>query len=204
MFYNDRKKKTLLAIVVLITMMTSGYLAGTWIGRRRLDGDQKQKNEESGYETMQLAERINKEIASQEIARAELTTQDTLFVFQKNYSLCKDTRVEERKAKDDEVGLSRQSIELKFPEWGIYEFSTEKVTLTKEIDDYCPGHFVLKEKEGMVVIYMPSEPGYEYTSIEETHIPINKLPPDVQEEIRGGMVIDSLEEVEYFMENLES
>lgn len=56
----------------------------------------------------------------------------------------------------------------------------------------------------MVVIYMPSEDENKERDIQRTQISINKLPPDVQDEIKEGLVMDSLEEVEFFMESLDS
>ena len=208
MFNNNKKKNkkkyTIFAILIMMAMISGGYILGTRIGQDSLDESLKKTGEEPGYQTMQATGQDDKEIVGHEVPAVEVTTQDTLLVFERYYTSCNDKRVEERKAEGYEVGLSRQDIRLKFPEWDIYEFSTEKVILTKEIHDYCTGHFILKDRDGMVVIYMPSEEGDEYKGFEETQVPTEILPPDVQDEIQRGLVMDSLEDVEHFMENLES
>lgn len=204
MFFSNKIKKYILVIIILMAMMVGGYALGARIGKSSLEGDVKKHGEEQGYQTMQSTGKDSKEIEGREIPDIEVTTENTLLVFERYYTACRDKRVEERRADGYEAGLSQQDIWLKFPGWDIYEFTAEKVVFTKDIEGYCPGHFILKDKDGMVVIYMPSEDGYEYKSIEETRIPTEMLPPDIQDEIRRGLVMDSIEDVEHFMENLES
>jgi len=198
------KNKYILAILLVLTMMVGGYALGIYIGQHRLEENLKNNNEDQGFETMQATKQDDREIVGKGFSVADIINENTLLIFETNYTACNDKRVEERKANEDEIGLNRQELESNFPEWDVYEFSSSKVILTKELDDYCPNHFILKDKDGMIVIYMPSKGENESRSIQNTQIPINKLPPDFQDEIRKGLVIDSLQEIEYFLESLES
>lgn len=204
MFYRSKKMNSILVILVMLVMISGGYILGSLVGKERLDKKLSEKREEPGYQTMQSAEQNNKEILGEDVQSLEVTNEDTLLVFEKNYTRCSHKRTEERSAEGYEVGLTIQDFGVKFPGWDIFEFSSEKVILSKEIQDYCPQHFILKDRDGMVVIYMPSEGGSEYDNIQETRIPTEKLPPDVQDEIRSGLVMDSLEEVEHIIENFDS
>ena len=167
-------------------MIVLGKRGGTWIPSYSFSG------------------RDNLDTPDHEVPPIEVITKDTQLVFEKRYISCGHKRVEERQARDNEIGLSLQSIALRFPEWSIADYTTERIVFTKEVNDFCPGHFVLKDRDGVVVIYMPSEAGDEYKSVEETQISTDALPPDVQSEIRKGLILDTLEDVEHFMENLES
>lgn len=200
----DNKKNYVLIILLMVIMISGGYILGTYIGQNSLDENPNKSDDESGYQTMQSKDQNDKEIVGRKVPAIEVTTKDTLLVFEKYYISCSDKITEERNAEGYEIGLSSQDIRLKFPEWDIYEFSSEKVVLTKEIRDYCPNHFILKDRDGIVVIYMPPEDGDEYKDFEETQVFTDVLPPDVQDEIRKGLVLDSLEDVEHIMENLES
>ena len=201
MFY---KNKYIIAVFLVLAMMAGGYALGMHIGQERIKENVKNNNEEQGFETMHTARKSAKEITGQELPVIDITTENTLLIFETYYTSCNDKIVEERKAQGDEIGLSRQKIEAKFPDWDVHEFSYARIILTKQLEDYCPNHFVLKDRDGMVVIYMPSEEKNEERNIQQTQISIDKLPPDVQDEIRKGVVMDSLEEVEYFMESLDS
>lgn len=204
MFFRSKIKNYILGITIMITMMVGGYALGTRIGQKSLDSDMQKHIEKQGYQTMRSTGQNNRGIEHQEISSEEVIAPDTLVIFERYYTICGDKRVEERKAKEHEVGLRREEAKLKFSDWDMDEFSTQRVVFTMEIDDYCPGHFVVRDRDGMVVIYMPSEEGSEFKSIEETGIPTISLPPDIQDEIHKGLSMDSLEDIEHFMENLES
>ncbi|MGI5850829.1 MAG: hypothetical protein GX340_01180 [Clostridiales bacterium] len=204
MFYKGRKKGYVILIFVLATLMVGGYFLGTLIGNQVLGYNVGKQDEEPGYQVIRTVNRDNLDKPDYQVPTIEVITRDTKLVFEKVYIGCGHKRVEERRARENEIGLSIQSIALRFPEWSIADYTTERIVFTKEVNDFCPGHFLLKDRDGVVVIYMPSEEGDEYKGVEETQISTDSLPPDLQSEIRKGLILDTLEDVEHFMENLES
>jgi len=203
-FYKGRKKGYVILIFVLATLMVGGYFLGTLIGNQVLGYNVGKQDEEPGYQVIRTVNRDNLDKPDYQVPTIEVITKDTKLVFEKVYIGCGHKRVEERRARENEIGLSIQSIALRFPEWSIADYTTERIVFTKEVNDFCPGHFLLKDRDGVVVIYMPSEEGDEYKGVEETQISTDSLPPDLQSEIRKGLILDTLEDVEHFMENLES
>jgi len=203
-FYKGRKKGYVILIFVLATLMVGGYFLGTLIGNQVLGYNVGKQDEEPGYQVIRTVNRDNLDKPDYQVPTIEVITRDTKLVFEKVYIGCGHKRVEERRARENEIGLSIQSIALRFPEWSIADYTTERIVFTKEVNDFCPGHFLLKDRDGVVVIYMPSEEGDEYKGVEETQISTDSLPPDLQSEIRKGLILDTLEDVEHFMENLES
>jgi hypothetical protein len=185
-------------------LMVGGYFLGTLIGNQVLGYNVGKQDEEPGYQVIRTVNRDNLDKPDYQVPTIEVITRDTKLVFEKVYIGCGHKRVEERRARENEIGLSIQSIALRFPEWSIADYTTERIVFTKEVNDFCPGHFLLKDRDGVVVIYMPSEEGDEYKGVEETQISTDSLPPDLQSEIRKGLILDTLEDVEHFMENLES
>ena len=87
--------------------------------------------------------------------------------------------------------MSLQSIHQDFPEWSIADYTTERIGIYKEANDFVRS-LCLKDRDGVVVIYMPSEAGDEYKSVEETRY--LRCAPDVQSEIRKGLILDTLED----------
>ncbi|HZJ58114.1 MAG TPA: hypothetical protein VFD89_07760 [Clostridia bacterium] len=204
MFRKSRKKGYLISILVLGAMMMGGYILGTLMGRQENGENVSKKGDEPGYQVVRSSDNDDLDTQGHQVPPIEVITGDTFLVFEKKYQKCGHKRVEERTAGEDEIGLSIQSITLKFPEWNITEYTTERVVFVREVNDFCPGHFILKDRDGLVVIYMPTDEGDVYKSVEETQISTGALPAEIQDEIRKGLVLDTLEEVEHFMENLES
>ncbi|NLJ41216.1 MAG: hypothetical protein GX352_06380 [Clostridiales bacterium] len=199
MFYRSRKKNLFFVITLIVIMILSGYTVGRFVGKNNI----KDNAGNLGYRTISAEDSADREVGGRDIPFITITP-DTRLIFEKEYLRCGDSRVEERRAEPYEIGLSRQEMTLRFPEWYIKEYSMEKVVLVKEIDDYCSNHFILKERDGRVVVYMPSEYEDEYRSITETGIIIGVLPSDMQEDIHKGLVLDSLEDIETFIENFDS
>jgi hypothetical protein len=162
-FYKGRKKGYVILIFVLATLMVGGYFLGTLIGNQVLGYNVGKQDEEPGYQVIRTVNRDNLDKPDYQVPTIEVITRDTKLVFEKVYIGCGHKRVEERRARENEIGLSIQSIALRFPEWSIADYTTERIVFTKEVNDFCPGHFLLKDRDGVVVIYMPSEEGvYDY------------------------------------------
>lgn len=51
------------------------------------------------------------------------------------------------------VNMTKDEIQKEFSTWEIKEFSSDKVVLYKEEDDFCNEHFLVKDEEGYVTIY---------------------------------------------------
>ena len=208
MFYVRKKRRIFVIILVVVLIMAGGYILGLYIGNRQFADRSDGPRGGTGYQTMQ-AERTKAgdtdiDIDGKNEKSGVATTKDTLLVFRKYYRGCKETKVEERKVMGHEIGFDREGLKLAHPLWSIGGFSPSRVILNMEVDGYCPEHFLVKDKDGMIAIYTPSESGDEDILFEETDIPTFILPDEIKDEILRGLVVDSTEELEHFMENFES
>ncbi|HOC09851.1 MAG TPA: hypothetical protein PKN88_10015, partial [Bacillota bacterium] len=71
------------------------------------------------------------------------------------------------------------------------------------VEGACPGHYVLRMLSGYVAIYMTAENGEE-TLVEVTDIPVSILRLKDQQRLREGILLDSMEEVDQYLEDLGS
>lgn len=51
------------------------------------------------------------------------------------------------------VNLTKSEVEKMYPEWGVEEFSSDNVVLSKNIDKICDEHYVLKLEDDNVNVY---------------------------------------------------
>jgi len=138
------------------------------------------------------------------VKQPQTTSQETTFIFERMYKLCGHNSITYRSAMAEEVGLSREQIESVHSSWAIKEFSPSIVWLYGEVDGYCPNHYIIKEKDGCIAIYRPLENGQGVYLVYQTNIDTAFLSADVQERMKEGWVVDSLEQVEQLMESWDS
>lgn len=135
---------------------------------------------------------------------SQTTSQETTFIFERMYKLCGHNSITYRSATAQEAGLSQKLVEDMHSSWDIKEFSPSIVWLYKEVDAYCPNHYIIGENDGRIAVYRPIEDGAGTYLIYQTDIDMAYLSDDTQERIREGWVVDSLEQLELLMESWDS
>lgn len=117
---------------------------------------------------------------------------------QVHYTKCGHT-VETDVTDKEYIGMTKQDIEDEFSNAKLQSFSKDKAVLVVETPSICTLHFIVKYEEGKLNIYQPQGEDAQpklYKSIEMETI----ADPALEE----GVVFDSLEQVESYLENLES
>jgi hypothetical protein len=131
--------------------------------------------------------------------RVATVKQDAVLQTVTVYMSCGHEGVGEGPVLSDIVGLNEKQLMEKYPQWRIDEFKPDKVVLIREIGGYCPNHFVIREDNGMVAVYDTAG-----KLLRDTGIPLDILPGIVQDQIKEGIVVNSQEEVNAILENLDS
>ena len=117
---------------------------------------------------------------------------------QVHYAKCGHT-VETDITDKEYIGMTKQDIADEFSNAELQSFSKDKAVLVVETPSICTLHFIVKYEEGKLNIYQPQGEDAQpklYKSIEMDTID----DPALEE----GVVFDSLEQVESYLENLES
>jgi hypothetical protein len=128
-------------------------------------------------------------------------TASTKVVFKTYFTLCSHMVDEDPKDIKDFINLTKEDLQVKYPDWSLNEFSTQQVILKREIQTYCPRHYIISSNEGYIAIYVYNSEGVK-TLYEMTDDPISVLTVEDQEKLKFGIVADSDEELQQRLEGL--
>ncbi len=136
--------------------------------------------------------------AAQVAQRGEETVSPNAQVIWQNQMCCGHT-VEVESAQPI-IGKTRAELEREYGADAILEFSPEKVTIAREMDLFCPEHYVLKLESGLLTVRKTGE-----DLKEEILLTLDvSLPPDAAAECTEGLPFDSLEDINLYLEGLDS
>lgn len=148
------------------------------------------------------SEDIKDDTAMDYISEPKITP-DTRLIFKTTYLRCGHTVIDRKTVKESLVGLNRKELLKLYPDWSVEKFENEEVILCIHKESACPGHYVLRAEEDCVAIYEIVEGGQE-VFIETTDIPLSILRLGDQHRIRQGLLLDNIDEVNRYLEDLGS
>ena len=151
-----------------------------------------------GYNAAQQQQQIQTPGEQPVAAEPERLGVEGKVYLQVNYTKCGhmvETDVTDKKY----VGMTREELENQFANAELTEFSKDKAVFLVETPSVCTLHYIVKYENGMLNIYQPQENQAEptlYKSIEMDAVNDAAL--------EEGVIFDSLEQVESYLENIES
>ncbi|NLM44087.1 MAG: hypothetical protein GX201_08770 [Clostridiales bacterium] len=96
-------------------------------------------------------------------------------------------------------GLNEEEFMEKNVGWDLVEIKENLITLKREIDTYCPNHYIISLEGQYIAIYTYNEDG-ERVLKETTDISIYALTPEDQAILESGIVSDTEEDLEQKLE----
>ena len=219
MFENRvRKRQRNLLLLIVALIFVSAFGLGYYLnfsGDTDLTKDKLSQGEAAGYKIPNTLKNpgtggivangdSNIEQEKEQIANAtpnDLITTSTKIIFKTNFTLCSHTLEKEPEIAADFINLSESDLKNKFSDWVVSEFSARQVILQREIQTYCPRHYIIGSKDGYIAIYVYNDDGIK-TLHEMTESPISILTTDDQNNLDYGIVADSEEELQQKLEGL--
>ncbi len=127
---------------------------------------------------------------------------DAILSFNTYYKGCGHTIKEEKNAEEDIINKNEQDINEKYIEWDIKKFSADNIILYKEVNNVCDNDYIIKEKEGNIVIFKLDNEGrevlYDITPIEVKYLPEADL---IQ--LKDGIKVNGLDRLNQIIEDFE-
>lgn len=221
MFENRVRKKrinTLLIVVVFVLLVAFGF--GYYLnsgGNAEVGKDTQKLKDTSDYqipdsikssaaEASAMTPEANPGLTSEDSTDANsnkdnFITPNTKVIFKTYFTLC--SHMVDREPEDGKalINLSEASLRNRYPEWKINEFSSKQVILRKEIQTYCPRHFIIGAKDGFIAIYVYNSEGKKVMH-ELTDYPTSVLTTEDQKNLEYGIVADTEEELQQKLEGL--
>ena len=132
----------------------------------------------------------------------EKTTPKTKLVLKKTYKECNHTINEYAQIPEEMVNKTKKEIQAEYTEWEIEKFNIEQIELKKEVEGVCNQHYILRPKNGIVVIYKIDQEGKEIEQ-EETAIATEYLTEEDLEKLEKGITIYGEEKLNAIIEDFE-
>ena len=102
------------------------------------------------------------------------------------------------------VGKGRAEAETAYDTWQITAISANELSMEQQFDFCCPEHQMLMPDASGVLCVFENRYGDALALVRSLETPLSALPESVQEEVRQGKVFDTAEELERWMESIES
>ena len=196
MFINKRKSKAkrifLLLSIILIISFIVGYFINNVGEVKENDGLSKVNKNLVIPKNLRNVENHN----DNTLYRIKETTE---FCYTTHFKMCGHTIERSIAAPDFFIGLGIEDLENRIEGWKIEEVKDDCICMIKEINTFCPRHFIIGVKDNNIAIYTYNENGEKILK-EKTDIDINVLTPEDQIFLTSGIVTDTEDDMEQKLE----
>ena len=152
-------------------------------------------------------EDINYSEQTDEYTSVSTKTYDIELIYRDHYTLCnhtiEDKRVEYGVTLDELKKSEVEKQQVNNNEYNIVEESNERLIFSRNINQNCPNHFLVKLENGSVVIYNVVKEGVN-TVYKKLDISQDSIMPELLEELNSVITVDSKEQLNFIIEDIES
>lgn len=131
-------------------------------------------------------------------------TKDTMVSWDYEYEKCAHHIYVRCQADENMVGLTFSTFAQHYPNVKVIQFDTDELVLSETFSSYCPDHFVIKKYEDALAIFRTALGSDKQDHYLDVPIVFEDLHDDEQKVLSVGKVFNSLEEVESYLEDLET
>ena len=117
------------------------------------------------------------------------------------YKGCEHTTNSYSNIEERFVNMTEDELAEELPDWKIEEFSGNRIVLYQEQDGECNEHYIVRDKDGQVVIYQKTENGEE--EIEVTDISTEYLPETDKIQMENGIEVNGKQALNQLIEDYE-
>ena len=186
-------------VAVVLTTIILGISCGILV---HVYGDMKLENASITH-----LNKINEVLRDNEIIQTSTkeekkTTPNTEIVFERYYNRCGHNDIKKQFADKEDVNKNEEEIKNKYNDWVLRSFSPDMIELYKEENKMCENHFIVKEKDGVIVVYTVDDEGKE-TLKETTEISTKYLPKEDIELLQRGIKANSISDLQNVLSDYE-
>ena len=120
------------------------------------------------------------------------------------YTRCDHVVTRRVTAPVETYGQDLSGMEALYPEWQMTEFGAKLVKMERRMDMFCPDHMVLMPDGAGFLCVFENRYGDALALVRELDIAVGTLPAAVQEEVTMGVGFSTAEELELWLEGVES
>lgn len=204
-------KKAWIAIlilsIILIAIVFGIFIYGSNNGRTaKSNNNETQLNKVSDKVTDECTEEWEElENSNTDIeanSSEEKTSPNCSMTLKRYYTKCGHTINEYIEIPENLVNKTQEEIQEQYQNWTIEKFSSTEIILSREFNSSCGEHYLVKENEGKIAIYIIDEDMKE-TLYEQTEISTEYLTENDKIEIENGIRVNGKEELNQLIEDFE-
>ena len=132
----------------------------------------------------------------------EKISPNCFITMKKTYNKCGHTTSEYIAIPKELVNKTKEDLEEKYAGWTIDKFSDTQIVISKKEEGECGEHYIVKDKEGKVVIYKLLEDGTE-NEYEVTDISTEYITDTDKINMKNGIKVNGKQELNQLIEDLE-
>ena len=130
------------------------------------------------------------------------TSPNCAIILKKYYTKCGHTLTEYTNLPNDLVNSTEEDIQEVYQGWNIESFEPNQITLSRSIESECGEHYIIRDENGKVAIYIILENGTEEL-YENTEISTEYLPDADKDNMKTGIRANGKEELNQVLEDFE-
>ncbi len=120
------------------------------------------------------------------------------------YTRCEHVVTRRVTAPVELYGKTLEEVEALYPEWRVTEFSPKLIKMEQKPDIFCPDHMVLMPNGAGMLCVFENKYGDALALVKELDLALDALPAAEQETLKRGVVFSTAEELEQWLESVES
>ena len=198
--------KTIISLIAIMTVIAAIFTAIAIFTPKQIAENEKSgvqiAEEEILDECTDEYEQMEKEDTVKANTQEEKTSPNCSLKIETYFSKCGHTKKEYANLPQNLVNLSKQELAEKYPDYEIKSFESNNVTLYQEKEGICGEHYMVKDKEGQVVIYEILEDGTQ-KELEETAITTEYLPETDKINMKNGIQVNGKQMLNQLIEDYE-
>ena len=200
------KKSIIISAIIVL------FILGIVIGAiliNNFSGEEKkteiaEQNQEEIYDecTDEYEEMVqNNTLVEETSSEGEKISPNCSIIFRRHYNDCGHTIEQYSSIPTELVNKTEEDLQQQYEGWTIEEFSRNQIVLYREFDSECGEHYILREKDGKVAIYLKT--GDTEELVEETDIATEFLTETDRIELQNGIEANGRVELNQLIEDYE-
>lgn len=132
----------------------------------------------------------------------EKTSPNCKLTMKRYYNECGHSIEEYTDLNNELVNKTKDEIQQVYSAWTIDKFSNDEIIISRSFDSQCGEHYIVREKDGKVAVYLISGDGTE-TELQDTEISTEFLTEADKIELQDGIRANGKQELNQVIENFE-
>ena len=201
--------KKSIVISAIIVLFILGAVIGTIIiknfsDQKKTETEIAEQNQEEIYDecTDEYEEMVQSNTLVEETSsEGEKISPNCSIVFKRHYNDCGHTIEQYASIPTELVNKTQEDLQQQYEGWTIEQFSRNQIVLYRDFDSECGEHYILKEKDGKVAVYLKT--GDIEELVEETDIATEFLTETDRIELQNGIQANGRAELNQLIEDYE-